>query len=110
MWTKERQALKKEIKPSLWNHNDMAHMLEDKDYTEHILKFLKETEVGNRTKEKEKELRDEERDEINGWEELMDHPWVEGLDENEDDDEDDEELMAWEGDGEGHIMEGIGVG
>jgi hypothetical protein len=76
----------------------MAHMFENKDCTEDILKFLKVTEVGNRTKEKEKKERDEERDEVNGWEELMDHPWVEGGDE-EDDEEDDEELMAWDGDG-----------
>jgi hypothetical protein len=87
----------------------MAHMFENKDCTEYILKFLKETEVGNRTKEKEKEEKDQERDEVNGWEELMDHPWVEGEDEEDGDDEDDEELMAWDGDGEGHVMEGIGV-
>jgi hypothetical protein len=87
----------------------MAHMFENKDCTEYILKFLKETEVGNRTKENEKEEKDEERDEVNGWEELMDHPWVEGEDEEDGDDEDDEELMAWDGDGEGHVMEGIGV-
>lgn len=94
--------MKKKIKPGLWNHNDMAHMFENKDCTEYILKFIKETEVGNRTKEKEKEQRDNERDELNGWEELMD--------EDEDDDGDDEELMTWDGDGEGHVMDGIDVG
>jgi hypothetical protein len=44
-------------------------MFENKDCTEYILKFLKEMEVGNRTKENEKEEKDEERDEVNGWEE-----------------------------------------
>jgi hypothetical protein len=33
----------------------MEHMFEDKEFTLRILKFLRNTEVGNRTKEKEKE-------------------------------------------------------
>jgi hypothetical protein len=39
--------------------------------TKHIIQFLLDTEVGNRTAEKEKERKDEERDEVNGWDELM---------------------------------------
>lgn len=42
----------------------MAHMFEDKDSTEHILKFLQTTEVENRMKEKDRKQRDEERDEF----------------------------------------------
>ncbi|KAI5794759.1 hypothetical protein FPQ18DRAFT_387773 [Pyronema domesticum] len=80
----------------------MAHMFENKECTEYILKFIQEREVGNKTKEKEIEERDKERDGDNGWEELMEHPWVEGLDDDDEDEEDDEELMAWDGDGEGH--------
>jgi hypothetical protein len=74
--------LSKVIKKSLWYHHGMAYMFEDTASTEHILDFLKSTEVGNRMKEKEREQGDEERDELNGWMELMDHPWEEeeGLD------------------------------
>jgi hypothetical protein len=107
-WRSEREGLKKKIKPGLWSHNDMAHMFEDKEWTEIILKFIKETEVGNKTKEKDQEEKDEETDGINGWEELLEHPWVEGL--QEDEEEDDEELMAWDGDEESHVKQGIGVG
>jgi hypothetical protein len=91
-WRREREELKKKIKIGLWNNNNMAYMFKDKGCTEYILKFIKETGVGNKTKEKEMQERDEERDEVNGWEELMDHPWIEELDEKEDEDE--EELMA----------------
>jgi hypothetical protein len=76
---------------------------EDKASTEHILKFLQTTEVGNRTKEKDRKTRDEERDEMNGWHQLVDHPWAEG--EGEDEDEDDEELMAWNG--SGHVKDDV---
>ncbi|KAI5789374.1 hypothetical protein FPQ18DRAFT_391918 [Pyronema domesticum] len=107
-WRSEREGLKKKIKPGLWSHNDMAHMFENKECTEFIMKFIKETEVGNKTKEKDQEEKDEERDGDNGWEELMEHPWVEEL--HEDDEEDDEELMAWDGDEEGHVTQGNGVG
>jgi hypothetical protein len=39
-----------------------------------------------------------ERDEMDGWTELMEHPW----DEEEEDEEEEEELLAW--DGEGHVQ------
>jgi hypothetical protein len=63
----------------------MGHMFENKASTEHILDFLKKTEVGNKIKEKEREKRDKERDELNGWIELMEHPWEdeEGLEREE---------------------------
>lgn len=69
------------MKKNLWYH-DMAYMFEDTASTKHILDFLKSTEVGNRMKEKEREQGDEEKDDLNGWMELMDHPWEEeeGLD------------------------------
>jgi hypothetical protein len=40
----------------------------------------------------------------------MEHPWVEGFHDDDEDEEDDEELMAWDGDGEGHVIHGNGVG
>jgi hypothetical protein len=49
------ERMEEKIKPGLWSHNDMAHMFENKECTEYILKFIKETEVGNRTKEKDQE-------------------------------------------------------
>jgi hypothetical protein len=76
----------------------MAHMFQDTSSMEHILHFLKNTEVGNRTKEKETEERDEERDGVNGWMELREHPWEddeEGMERN--DEEEEEELLAWDG-------------
>jgi hypothetical protein len=53
-------------------------------------------------REKEREQGDEIRDELNGWMELMDHPWEkeEGLEVNHDE----EELLAWNGDTQGHVM------
>jgi hypothetical protein len=56
-WRREREALSK-IKKNLWYHHAMAYMFEDKDSTEHILQFLRTTEVGNRMKEKEREQRE----------------------------------------------------
>jgi hypothetical protein len=79
----------------------MAYMFEDKESTEHILQFLRATEVGNRMKEKEREQRDEERDELNGWMELMEHPWEE--EEGLDVECDEEELLAWDGEVQGHV-------
>jgi hypothetical protein len=76
-WRREREVLSKKIKKSLWHHHDMARMFEDTASMEHILNFLKSTEVGNRMKEKEREQGDEVRDELNGWMEVMDHPWEE---------------------------------
>jgi hypothetical protein len=107
-WRSEREEMKKKIKPGLWSHNNRAHMFEDKECTELILKFIKEMEVGNKSKEKDQEKKDEETDGVNGWEELLEHPWVEEL--HQDEEEDDEELMAWDGDGEGHVTQGTGVG
>jgi hypothetical protein len=81
----------------------MAHMFQDTSSTEHILHFLKNTEAGNRTKEKEREERDEERDGVNGWTELMEHPWEddeEGVERN--DEEEEEELLAWDGESQAH--------
>jgi hypothetical protein len=102
-WRREREALSKEIKKSLWHHHDMAYMFEDKKPTEHILQFLRATEVGNRMEEKERELRDEEIDELNGWMELMEHPWKE--EEGLDVEFEEEELMAWDGEIQGHVRD-----
>jgi uncharacterized damage-inducible protein DinB len=107
-WRSKREEMKKKIKPGLWSHCNMAHMLEDKECTEIILKFIKEMEVGKKTNQKDQEKKDEEMDGMNRWEELLEYPWVEEL--HEDEEEDDQELMAWDGDGEGHVTQGIGVG
>jgi hypothetical protein len=100
--------LSKKIKKNLWYHHDMAHMFEYKDSTEYILKFLQTTEVGNRMKEKEREQRDEERDELNGWIELMEHPW--GDEEGLEIEHDEEELLAWNGESQSHVMNERGCG
>ncbi|KAI5793344.1 hypothetical protein FPQ18DRAFT_304656 [Pyronema domesticum] len=59
--------------------------------TEHILKFLQDTEVGNRTRQSSGK---NQRDELCRWEELMEDSWDEFKAEEE---EDDEELLEWEG-------------
>jgi hypothetical protein len=79
----------------------MGHIFQDTSSMEHILHFLKNTEGGNRMKEKEREERDEERDGVNKWMELMEHPWEddeEGVERNDEE----EELLAGGGEREAH--------
>jgi hypothetical protein len=71
-------------------------MFADKRSTEQILKFLQDTEVGNRIAEKKAEQLKKERDESYKWEELMEDSWDESGEEEE---EGDDELLKWEGNG-----------
>jgi hypothetical protein len=103
-WRREREELAVKLKKNLWYHFDMAHMFQDTSSMEHILHFSKNTEVGNRMKEKEREERDEGRDGVNGWAELMEHPWEEdeeGVERN-DEEEEEEELLACNGESQAH--------
>jgi hypothetical protein len=59
-------------------------------------------------KEKDREQRDEERDELNGWMEWMEHPWEE--EEGLEIEQDEEKLSASDGDSQGHVMNERGCG
>jgi hypothetical protein len=62
-WREGRERLKKTVKRHLCQNHDLKYLFADRDCTKPILKYLEETEVGNRTPEKEIENREEERDE-----------------------------------------------
>jgi predicted RNA-binding protein Jag len=65
-------------------------MFADIKSTKHIIQFLLDMEVGNRTTKKEKEQKDEGRDKVNGWDELMETPPEHEEEEEEEEDENEE--------------------
>jgi hypothetical protein len=67
IWRKERESLRKELGQALWNHRGIEHIFVNRKKTKAILKFLEDTEIGNRTTQSEADKRAEEWNEVWGW-------------------------------------------
>jgi hypothetical protein len=71
-WRKERETLRKKTPRGVWHHRKVCHLFASRECTAALLEFIENTEVGNRKEEKEMKIREEERDEEMGWEDLHD--------------------------------------
>ncbi|KAI5789854.1 hypothetical protein FPQ18DRAFT_391121 [Pyronema domesticum] len=57
------------IGTNFWYLKGVEHLFVDRSKTKRVLKFLEDTEVGDRTSEKEMYEREEQRDEVRRWSE-----------------------------------------
>jgi hypothetical protein len=66
-WRKERESLRRKLGPAVWDHRGIEHIFVDRRKTPFILKFLENTEIGNRTSQSEADKKAEEWNEVWGW-------------------------------------------